>query len=397
MRPAIVLACAAVAALPAPAQTPFRSAPPFRLERDLVIDGSAEDWTIIGAMVVAPDGQMAILQPQDHRVLVYAPSGKLQYRFGRKGAGPGEFERLWINAGWVADTLWVYDDSHRRITMITPAGRLARQVTLPSIVTPATAHAPPMRFTPAPRAVLGTGEILVRTSVEHGFDSTTGVVAPTSPRLSIASADGSIRRHVVELPPDSGWWEIRRGSIRGGGIPLVASPLEHVAHDGRTIATLVTQFASRTQGTFRIVTLATTGDTLFNRAYEFEGTPIAKSDVDRYTAIGEGRTVDNKAIQRPNDVETIIARLIRERMPAVYPPIRWLTLGTDGSVWVTPWIPGIPATESPRVLLDAKGNPIASVVIPKGSWFRAVSRTHLWVTIGNADGLQNVVRYRLVR
>ena len=123
-------------------QTPFLNAPRFKLERDLVIDGAQEDWVPIGTMWVAPDGRMAISQLQDYRVIVYDASGKRRFSFGRKGAGPGEFERLWIYAGWTGDTLWIYDDLHRRITLVGPTGLLAREITIPSVVTPASAFSP---------------------------------------------------------------------------------------------------------------------------------------------------------------------------------------------------------------------------------------------------------------
>ena len=47
-------------------------------------------------LTVGPDGNLWVPDTHYHRVLVYAPNGKLVLQFGSNGTGPGQFTGSWI-------------------------------------------------------------------------------------------------------------------------------------------------------------------------------------------------------------------------------------------------------------------------------------------------------------
>lgn len=111
------------AALSANAQTPLRewklSAKPIITIAD---DGTPRTeffrirnvWRLTNGDIVVVDGSTFELRVFDAR-------GKFLHSFGRKGAGPGEFQGMQWNAHF-GDTAIVYDGSARRLTTISVAG-----------------------------------------------------------------------------------------------------------------------------------------------------------------------------------------------------------------------------------------------------------------------------------
>lgn len=72
--------------------------------------------------LVYASGRLVVVDGQgDDQVLVYdAPSGRLLKKFGREGAGPGEFRVPWSAQATPADSCcaWIYDAELRRFTLI---------------------------------------------------------------------------------------------------------------------------------------------------------------------------------------------------------------------------------------------------------------------------------------
>jgi hypothetical protein len=63
------------------------------------------------------DGRLVIPIAGDFRVVVYSRAGDLEFSFGRRGNGPGEFQA--IDAAWAdGDTIEVYDSRLQRITRL---------------------------------------------------------------------------------------------------------------------------------------------------------------------------------------------------------------------------------------------------------------------------------------
>lgn len=87
---------------------PKYDGPLFELTSDLIlgIDDGEPEWQIFGGItefLVNPDGRMILLDTPRLEVFIISPEGELLLRTGRKGSGPGEFQRMmflrWFETG----------------------------------------------------------------------------------------------------------------------------------------------------------------------------------------------------------------------------------------------------------------------------------------------------------
>ncbi|HQW66021.1 MAG TPA: hypothetical protein PLJ23_03220, partial [Gemmatimonadales bacterium] len=97
---------------------------------DIRISPEQHDLTDVGFIAWARDGSIAIGQAQDQAIRYFNAQGDPIGRIGRSGEGPGEF-RMMLRAGWLGDTLWVFDNMLRRVTLIAPPIRLLRSLPVP--------------------------------------------------------------------------------------------------------------------------------------------------------------------------------------------------------------------------------------------------------------------------
>jgi hypothetical protein len=71
-----------------------------------------------------PDGTFLLRESDDPTLSLYAADGRVIRRFGRDGAGPGEFRHPY--PAWLGDTLVVHDPAQSRITFYALDGTLLR-------------------------------------------------------------------------------------------------------------------------------------------------------------------------------------------------------------------------------------------------------------------------------
>ncbi len=71
-----------------------------------------------------PDGRTVVLAAGTWQILFYDAEGRFQHAVGRNGQGPGEFIRpTWLGSGR-GDTLFIWDASQRRLTILDGTGTL---------------------------------------------------------------------------------------------------------------------------------------------------------------------------------------------------------------------------------------------------------------------------------
>jgi hypothetical protein len=83
-----------------------------------------DDYTFgsVYDIVVGPDGTIFVSDARQQSVRVYDATGKFVRRIGRKGRGPGEFERLGNLALRRDGTLLAYDGELNRVNIFSPTG-----------------------------------------------------------------------------------------------------------------------------------------------------------------------------------------------------------------------------------------------------------------------------------
>ncbi|MFB6098946.1 MAG: 6-bladed beta-propeller [Salinibacter sp.] len=96
------------------------------LERDLLVsEGESFYFGTILDVTPAADGRIYVADDEAGHIKVLAPTGTLVDTLGRKGEGPGEFQRLNQVVVRRGDSLFVLDSQRRRVSVFSPSGTFA--------------------------------------------------------------------------------------------------------------------------------------------------------------------------------------------------------------------------------------------------------------------------------
>lgn len=396
---AVARPAACISAQAAPPRISAQPAPPHAtITEDLRLDASTEDFPRVRTVYVGPRGQIVVVITPDEQMRVYDAAGRRIASLGRIGSGPGEFRQV-SGIGWKADTMWAHDGAQRRMTYYAPGGALVR--TTPN----ATFDPPPSdadrekaraegRGIPlssiAPLAVQRDGSIVGQRMLPVTDSRPNRVSFGGDIALVRVAADGSAQRQLAVLPwrGDERW--AMTVDMFGRQVPFAMVPAVAVAVDGGRFAHAVGELTARSGGTFTITLLRATADTAFVRSYPFSGVPIPGAVRD--SALAAMLPPPGRATEGSPDMPQRFQAIAREKMPPVYPAFEQLVIGLDNTVWVGS---RRSADGQSFLVLNGRGDPVATVVIPANSRLRQASATHAYVTETDADGLVSVVRYRI--
>ncbi|MGI8843977.1 MAG: hypothetical protein ACR2HZ_09780 [Gemmatimonadaceae bacterium] len=96
-----------------------------------LIGGSAQDTLLLLPRLLASHARLLyVYDYSDAQVKAFDESGHLRWRFGRKGAGPGEFRNAWDLVVGPSGDVWVLDASLQRLTVVSPRGQLVQLISL---------------------------------------------------------------------------------------------------------------------------------------------------------------------------------------------------------------------------------------------------------------------------
>ena len=356
------------------------------LTEDLRLDANREDFSVVRRVLVGAAGQIVVRLTQDRELRIYDSTGVEVGRAGRQGEGPGEFQSL-SELRWSADSLWVYDHQARRITHLSADGAFLRTT--------------PVR-TPFPLTVPGETQregVIFFPSVLYPDGSMFGYAYYMVPERNRMS-DGV---HVLRATDGSGTVLVRGPSLNddprwiidvegfGALLPFAMAPYETSSADGSLIAGVVGNVTSDAGGVVTLSLVRATGDTVLARDYPFEGVPVSAAERD--SAIAALKPPGNEPPREgPADLYDRRQAIARERIPPVHAPVTGLLIGLDGTIWIQL---RETAEGRPTLVLDQRGDPIGSVLLPSNSTIRQATRTRIWVTEVDPFDLVSVVRYRV--
>ncbi len=347
--------------------------------RDLYIAPETADLGLTINMAVSRDGMIAVTQPLENSIRFFSSTGQALGTIGRAGAGPGEFRYVGYLL-WTGDTLWVADRVLNRITLMSPPKQVLGTVPLLRAATYAPSRGiPPVEFTsPFPQARYSGGLMLF--SAIQWDRARTEWLPPSYVRgeypLLLVDQNGQVKKVLGFSPSGRSCSE---GAIT---IPFCAEPHEAYAADGGRIAFATVEGSGGGKGTYRVVTLNHRGDTVFNRSYPFTPIPIPRA------------AIDSARARRVKGATGADARADAERMriPTVYPPLRDLVVGRDGTVWVE--IRSITAERRWQVLAP-DGKPIGEVSLPSNVTLKVAQRDRIWALLESEDGEQGIASYAI--
>ncbi len=366
---ALVLAVV-VAALPAQAQQKWSTRETLRLG-----DSNDPAGTIFGRIVAATvddAGRIYVMDALSYDVRVFSPTGRLELTMGRRGRGPGEFERP-VAMGLIGRTLWASDGTLRRTVFFNAAGR-PDSSTLVSYV-------PPTGFTPAPPvAVASDGSTIIIPNAAGDR-----MVAPDPDPLPIVRVSSSAKVDTLHLLDLRGIAvNVDMGDGRGAfaQLPLPTAPMRSVATDGSLLAVVEQQGGAAS--TFRLIVKDGRGRVVGERAVPY--TPVRVPAQWRDSVL--------KSYDRPGapPAQQQMMRRITSALtfPATFPPVARLQVGADGTVWVR--LAGTSSTAH-WLVFDSRATQIGSVQLPASMTILHATRQSILASGLSAHGEPVVVRY----
>lgn len=343
------------------------------------LDDPEEGFSRIGALAVADDGTLYVLESQAREVRVFGPDGRRLATRGRSGQGPGEFTRP-AAIGLIGDTLWVRDAGNGRISWFDPDGSLVHEthgIRLP-VETDVTGMTLGVVIgDPRPDGFVGSS-----------YTRTMGGGAADRPfHVPIVRFDrqgtvvDTLRWDTVDIGP----------TVRVGGRPLhppglrPRSPVIEQLGDDR----LEVRWSGEA-GLVEILRLAASGDTAARTGLRYEPLPLPAHVRDSLLDSHEGMG----SLYGVSDAELVAAMASGLELPGQRPPIRSTRVGRDGSLWIELNRPSLDSAD--WVVLGPELTPRGRATLPLRMTPRHIDRSILWAVELDELDVPWLVRLRVV-
>ena len=333
------------------------------------LDDPDEGFSRIGALAVADDGTLYVLESQAREVWVFGQDGRRLGTRGRPGRGPGEFTRP-AAVGLVADTLWVRDAGNGRVSWFGPDGSLVHETD--GIRLPVETDVPGMTLSvvigdPRPDGFVGSGY----TRMMGGGAADRPFYVPIVRFDREGAVIDTLRWDTVALGP----------TVRVGGRALhppglrPRSPVIEQLGDER----LVLRWSGEA-GLLEVLRLTAFGDTVARNALRYEPIPlpayVRDSLLDRPDGMGSFYGVSDAAL-----AEAMASGL---ELPGHRPPLRSTQVGKDGSLWIE--LNGPSPDSADWVVLAPDLTPRGRTTLPLRMTPRHIDGSILWaVALGELD------------
>ena len=168
----------------------------------------------------------------------------------------------------------------------------------------------------------------------------------------------------------------------------------HMWDVGETGTSVVQAFtvsrAGQETDRFRIIKVHMRGDTIWDRQLLYPARPLRNSDIKAWIDSVSGTTVKLKAATLVPNRKMLEDSLKR---PKYWPPVVGIVHGIDGTIWLQQNAYGGGGLRF--WMLSARGEYQATIEFPAGLRLLEASRTHAWGWMADADGLPEIVRYRV--
>ena len=370
-----------------PASAALGQPPRARLVEELRLSAVSEDFPEVSRVNVGPAGQIGIPITADLQLRIYDARGRRLTDVGRQGGGPGEFFSIGP-FGWVRDTIWIVDPKQFRTTFVGPENRVLRSERFPAGRVDGVALGGEIESV-APLAILHDGSVLGQ--VRWVPRDERGTAGEPQQAFAVRHANSTIRP-VLRIPSGrSAPWSIATFACCTFYVPFVPRPLYAISADGQRLAELTVSLPTQLDGKYRVTLVQATGDTVFSTLHSYRGEPIPQRAQD--SALAVVVPAPGHLLNVPANLSERVRDEARARMPSWSAPMETLLVGLDGTIWVE----FRPNREGRRYLvLNDRGEPIGEVLVPFATRVRQATRSHIWVTETDADGLSDVVRYRVV-
>jgi hypothetical protein len=104
------------------------------LSLDIGADGSGITFERVAGVALLEDGGVIVADEGASTVSRFGQDGRLRWRVGRAGDGPGEFRLIASIGTGPADSIWAFDFGLRRFTILTASGAIVRTLDIGSAI-----------------------------------------------------------------------------------------------------------------------------------------------------------------------------------------------------------------------------------------------------------------------
>lgn len=349
--------------------------PLYRVDPAPIIDlgaaGSDDEFTAPVLTARLADGRVVVANGGTE-LRFYDPAGKRLATFGRKGGGPGEFERITRLAVVRGDTVLVFDGGTARLTVVSPRATLVRSIS----------------FATGRRRFVGAfpGPTLLVSATGGGGPQESGLYRDTAAYLVTNRAGDSLgvvgRFPGREIILDIQTKNKQITSVNISGLPFGREGLVGVADSGVVVAPMdrYELFRYDQSGRLRQV---------IRRAFRPE--PPTAADLDRLVAV---ETAGLPAGQE-NIREARRASYAKAPLPKAKPPYD-AVVARGSELWVRDYHGLHPRDQPSRwSVFDAGGGWLTTVDTPAGFEPQVIGADFLLGTWLDADDLPHVRLLRL--
>lgn len=277
--------------------------------------------TYASGAVIGKAGELFIVCAEASAVFKFDKDGKFLTTIGRRGQGPGEFNRPGA-IGWVGDTLWVRDEGLSRFTLFDERGAVLRTIHPIKPEVPGV----PSAFLQA-HGLFGHGRILYyQVSLADPTNSAMDTV-----RFLTADADGRNLKSFLALGPGTKpAISLKPGRAvnvtaaqpwNDGDVYLMDPTSDGVVQINRSTK------RNRTLE-YQVVRLTAGGDTLFRVAVPYRAPPVTGADVDAWLDNFADKRLISAFGSKDALANALMAALFR---PQYLPPPKAGVVGTDGA------------------------------------------------------------------
>lgn len=340
-------------------------------------------WNTIAALISDSKGNLYVLDNQEQQVNAFSPDGKLLRSYGRKGQGPGEFQRI-SRIQIIRDTLWVADNNTTYVTGFDLTSGKFRTTTgtFPNGRGGQIMH---IAFSP-----LGQWMLSQTGTTALGGTALPNPQSPMQLNHRTGNRDGPT---VVSIEQPRPLVTLVKGTYGRGfsSQPFPSHPLWTVTHDGGALLYLDRKPAQRAgQGQVVIKSFAPTGALNWTRTLTYAPKPLTRDDLNRAVEkIAMPQRAGNIVIEI--DRVALMDSIVR---PAFWTPVRGMIMGKDGTIWLQEE-GGTEPTQKYYWRLSPTGVPDLRVVLPMSRSSIMATRDILWVSSTDRDGMAVLGRYRV--
>jgi hypothetical protein len=346
-------------------------------------DSAQEFYGIAGAVRLS-DGTIVVANSGTHQLRYYTADGALVTTAGRRGDGPGEFQRLIGLVRLPGDTVGAIDARHPRLSVFDPGGRFARDIGLASN---------PLQYL-AIVGQFGDGTFLAtsqRMRTSSDLSNRTSGPARDTIRLVHVDATAAVVDTIGSFPNT----RVTVKMVDMGGrstpisIPVAFSPMTQVT------AGLGAAYVG-VSDTYEIGAYSPSGKLmrLIRRAQPSR--LVAEEDKARWRDRMRAQSLPSTSPRMRQTMQTMLDALANPDFAEIMPAFRRLLVDAEGDLWVSDY-QGSDSTRQYLSVFDQDGRLLGTVVLPQRLLVTEIGTDYVLGHTTDETEVEHVELYALIK